>query len=166
MTDIAGLRPTPDRVRETVFNWLQAFVPGARCLDLFAGTGSLGFEALSRGAAEVVFVDQDRTLIDTIHTQAGVLELPQDQFRAVCKDANAWLNQQQDRFDIIFLDPPFQQGWIQRLIPGLLEHSVLVPGGLIYIECEPGLEMPGCLQTRKQKTAGAVQYGLYTIDSN
>jgi len=146
-------------VKETLFNWLQELIPGARCLDLFAGTGSLGFEALSRGAGDVYFIDHNPSLIDSIRSMANTLSA--DTVHAQRAEAGAWLCNNDLRFDLIFLDPPFNQGLIQAVGKIIVEKKCLNPGGLIYIECEPGAEIPADLQMQKQKTAGDVQYGLY-----
>lgn len=163
MADVPGLRPTPNRVKETLFNWLQEFIPGAHCLDLFAGSGSLGFEALSRGAVDVHFVDQDPSLIDFIRSMATTFSV--HTVHAQRAEAGAWLRSNDLRFDLIFLDPPFHQGLIETVGKIIIEKKCLNPGGLIYIECEPGAEIPAGLQMQKQKTAGGVQYGLYVADN-
>jgi 16S rRNA (guanine966-N2)-methyltransferase len=126
------LRPTPDRVRETLFNWLQASVPGAACLDLFAGSGALGLEALSRGAAQVVFVERDRqaaaavrrTLAEFGATGGSVVE--QDAFTFLAGTARA--------FDVVFLDPPFAQGGLGELCKLLSARGWLAARAFVYIE--------------------------------
>jgi 16S rRNA (guanine966-N2)-methyltransferase len=129
----AELRPTPDRVRETLFNWLQGVIGDARCLDLFAGSGALGLEALSRGAAEVVFVEREprvaAALKETIATLGG------DRGRVLTADAFRYLAGASRSFDVIFLDPPFAQGRLAELCK-LLEHGGwLAPRAYIYLEC-------------------------------
>ncbi len=158
---VPGLRPTPDRVRETLFNWLGRDIAGAACLDLYAGSGALGFEALSRGAASVTFIDNNPALLRAITDCAA--RLAAQDYRVVCTDAGAWLRDTDEQFDLMFLDPPFHQGLIPRLCRVLVEKKCLKPRGLVYIECEPGTDIPACLQMKKQKTAGEVQYGLYEI---
>jgi len=132
--DVPGLRPTPDRVRETLFNWLQADIVGARCLDLFAGSGALGLEALSRGASRVVLVDESpvatRQLEDNLQTlrtdDARIVRLPVQTFLARGPgDA---------RYDVVFLDPPFAQGLIPPSLQLLEERGWLAPGTRIYIK--------------------------------
>ena len=156
--DAPGLRPTPDRVRETLFNWLQPLIPGARCLDLYAGTGALGLEALSRGAAHVHFVDNNVVLTDAIQTLARTLAADATVVTAAAGD---WLPGNADHFDVIFLDPPFGQDLLAGIIDLIGEHECLKPGGLVYIESERDpAPLPG-LEIKKQKTAGDVQFGLY-----
>ena len=108
IVDVEGLRPTGDRVKETLFNWLQTQIPGARCLDLFAGSGSLGFEAASRGAAEVIMVERDPTVVGCL--QASAERLSAAQVTILQTDAAAYLQTSPDPFDIVFLDPPFNVG--------------------------------------------------------
>lgn len=132
--DVPGLRPTPDRVRETLFNWLQTQVPGARCLDLFAGSGALGLEALSRGAGEVVMVEKHsaaarvlRENITLLGAQNAVL-LHDDAFR--------YLQRETVGFDVIFLDPPFRQNLLAPVLEAIVNKSLLKTGGMIYLEQE------------------------------
>jgi 16S rRNA (guanine966-N2)-methyltransferase len=158
--DAPGLRPTPDRARETLFNWLQPVIPGACCLDLFAGTGALGFEALSRGAAHVHFVDNNAVLADAIQALAQTLAADATVLTSTAGD---WLQMNTDRFDVIFLDPPFGQDLIAGIISLIGERHCLKPGGLVYIESERGIVLPPGLEIKKQKTAGDVQFGLYEL---
>jgi 16S rRNA (guanine(966)-N(2))-methyltransferase RsmD len=155
------VRPTPDRVRETVFNWLMHTVAGARCLDLYAGTGALGFEALSRGAAEVWFVEQDPALVAALSAQADVFDVRP---RIVRQDAESLLRgRPPGRFDVVFLDPPYAQP-IEPLLE--LIPAWLAADGAIYVErpLEPGLpDVPGA-HWWKRSNAGAVQYGLLRYD--
>src|SRR5277367_3125267 len=116
--DIPGLRPTPDRVRETLFNWLQHSVAGSRCLDLFAGSGALGLEALSRGAREVVFVDQAQAAISHLQTQISRLDAVA-RTRIMGEDAGRYLRTSPEVFDIVFLDPPFGQGALPQYVEQL-----------------------------------------------
>ena len=112
---VEGLRPTPDRVRETLFNWLRDDIEDARCLDLFAGSGALGFEAASRGAANVVMVDADAKVGSALRQACGVLDAP---VVHICQDnALRYLAGLPSSFDVIFLDPPFNKGWIERVCP-------------------------------------------------
>jgi len=154
------VRPTPDRVRETLFNWLQDSIPGARCLDLFAGTGVLGFEALSRGAAEVWFVEQERPLFAALEAQAATFGVRP---RLVRQDAAAFLRgTQPQQFDVVFLDPPYALP-IEPLLA--LLPPWLAPGALIYVERPrtPGLGPLAALEWQKQSHAGAVEYGLLRL---
>ena len=159
----AGLRPTPDRVRETVFNWLQFELAGARCLDLFAGSGALGFEALSRGAVEVVFVERDALAARAIGEVLGQLKCSRG--RVDQSDAFAWLERAPPvrPFDIVFLDPPYGEAWLPVLAEKLERGGWLAPGAWIYLEDaaargEPALP-PGWTMHRS-KRAGDVGYHL------
>ncbi|HVY65403.1 MAG TPA: 16S rRNA (guanine(966)-N(2))-methyltransferase RsmD [Gammaproteobacteria bacterium] len=152
-----AVRPTPDRVRETLFNWLRESVAGARCLDLFAGTGVLGFEALSRGAAEVWFVERDAALAAALTAQAAEFGVRP---RVLRQDVTALLRSTATaRFDIVFLDPPYALP-VEPLLA--LLPAWLAPGALTYVERPrtPGLpEIPGAAWFRRSH-AGAVEYGL------
>jgi 16S rRNA (guanine(966)-N(2))-methyltransferase RsmD len=158
-----GLRPTPDRVRETVFNWLGQDLTGLRCLDLFAGSGALGFEALSRNAAEVVFVDSSREVITHLRAFAEAIGTSRATIRQ--GDALEFLRLAArsaaapgGRFDVVFLDPPFGQEWIARVEP-LLE-PVLAPGGRVHVETgEPWTPAHG-LRVMKSGRAGVVHHAL------
>ena len=157
-----GLRPTPDRVRETLFNWLAPVLPGARCLDLFAGSGCLGLEALSRGAAEAWLVEHDpllaRTLSEHVARLGAHARVIRDDARRVLKRAAAGA----ERFDIVFLDPPYREPlepWLASL------GAVLAPGAHIYAE----RPMPGGLPSGpegkwvKRSHAGGVEFGLWVL---
>jgi 16S rRNA (guanine966-N2)-methyltransferase len=152
-----AVRPTPDRVRETVFNWLRDVVDGARCLDLCAGTGALGFEALSRGAAEVWFVEQDGVLVDMLGATARRLAVTP---RIVRRDALAFLREPASaRFDLAFLDPPYASP-VEPLLA--LLPPWLSPGALVYVERprSAGLPVIAGGEWVKRSRAGAVEYGL------
>ena len=156
-----GLRPTSNRVRETLFNWLQGKVEGARCLDLFAGSGALGLEALSRGAAEVVWVEQNSVVARTLRTQLDKLGVIGGQ--VVQTDALAYLRNTLQPFDLIFLDPPFHQDWISRCCPLLVERGWLASETLIYLEAEATLfplPLPAEWTLLRTRRAGAVGYHL------
>ena len=159
--DGTSVRPTPDRVRETVFNWLRASLAGARCLDLYAGTGVLGFEALSRGAADAWFVEQDAALIVALNSTARQLGATP---HVVRRDALAFLREPPTaRFDIVFLDPPYSQPLepLLELLPRWLE-----PRASVYVERprSAGLLPVPSAQWLKQSYAGAVEYGLLRFD--
>ena len=126
----AGLRPTPDRVRETLFNWLGQDLPGWRCLDLFAGSGALGFEAASRGAGQVVMIERDRAALEALEKNRRVLGA--NQVSILRADALAWLANNRDPFDLIFIDPPFDSGLADAVLAGVAPH--LKSGGYAYIE--------------------------------
>ncbi len=153
--DSPGLRPTPDRVRETLFNWIQQEIVGARCLDLFAGTGVLAFEALSRDASEVVLVESDPKIVESLKQHAETLGSENHTIQLA--DALSWLKQGIKGFDIIFLDPPFNQGYIEKCCALIIEESLLNVNGLVYIESEKNLALPDGWQLKKQKNAGQVQ---------
>jgi 16S rRNA (guanine966-N2)-methyltransferase len=153
--DSPGLRPTPDRVRETLFNWIQQEIVGARCLDLFAGTGALGFEALSRDAAEVVMIESNPKIVESLRKHAETLK--SENHSILLTDALSWLRQGSKGFDIIFLDPPFQQGYVEKCCNLIIEESLLNAKGLVYIESEKDLALPQGWHIKKQKIAGQVQ---------
>ena len=160
--DLPGLRPTPDRVRETLFNWLQADIAGARCLDLFAGSGALGLEALSRGAAEVVFVE---TATAATHTLRAQLQRLGGEGRAVVQDLGAarYLRGSATPFDIVFLDPPFGRDLLTESLALLAAGDWLKPGGFVYLEHERSAEppaLPDGWQLLRSKAAGEVAYHL------
>ena len=160
VADRAGLRPTPDRVRETLFNWLAGRIGGARCLDLFAGTGALGFEALSRGAAAAVMVEQDRQLVRQLEATRTLLEATGAGI--VHAEALAWLAQRRDPFDIVFLDPPFHGDYVKKACAVLLNRGHLAPSAYVYTETERGIPFPASgLKELKQAQAGQVEYRLY-----
>jgi 16S rRNA (guanine966-N2)-methyltransferase len=153
------LRPTPDRVRETLFNWLQPVIAGARCLDLFAGTGVLGFEALSRGAGSVVMVESNASLARLLEEQRR--NLCADSAEIICAAAVEWLQSNNECFNIVFLDPPFREGLLELTCAALVSGGHLRRGALVYMESEPGLQ-PGAgdFKEIKQSRAGQVQYRL------
>jgi 16S rRNA (guanine966-N2)-methyltransferase len=162
----SALRPTPDRVRETLFNWLQNRVSGARCLDLFAGSGALGLEALSRGAASVVFIEQERSAARAITEQLA-------HWGAVggsvaCADALQFLGRAPAEaggpFDLVFLDPPYATDLLGAAAAALDARSWLAPDALIYVEHALGHDAvvwPKRWQRMKSGAAGAVSYHLY-----
>jgi len=131
--DRAGLRPSGDRVRETLFNWLQPVIRGSRCLDLFAGTGALGLEALSRGAAEAVFVERDRELAASLETRLA--QWPGGERGEVAQaDALRWLGIDHRSFDLVFVDPPFDRSLQSRVLDLLSAGPRLSPGARVYLE--------------------------------
>jgi len=157
---VAGLRPTPDRVRETLFNWLGPSVHGARCLDLFAGSGALGLEAASRGAAEVVLVDADPLVARTLRDQVRLLDARQ--VSVVQADGERYLRGVPGVFDLVFLDPPFHRGMLPACMQLLEQGGWLAPAAWIYIEAERTLEppLPPGWTVRRSKEAGQVGYRL------
>ncbi len=170
--DVPGLRPTPDRVRETLFNWLGQDLTGLRCLDLFAGSGALGFEALSRNAREVVFVERSREAVDRLRAFAAAIGTR----RATIfqKDALEFLRgavpggesaaAASSRFDVVFLDPPFGEGWIARVLAPL--RPLLADGARIHVESERPYEPDGGMQILKSGRAGAVHHALAVFSSD
>jgi 16S rRNA (guanine966-N2)-methyltransferase len=162
---IEGLRPTPDRVRETVFNWLQHHIAGARCLDLFAGSGALGLEALSRGAGEVVFVEQSVAAARSIREQLARFK-ETDRGRVMEMGAARFLRAPGAPFDVAFLDPPFGEGILAQILPLLAQGRWLRPGGWIYLENERAAgapDLPVGWEMRKSKSAGEVGYHLARV---
>lgn len=158
--DIDGLRPTPDRVRETLFNWLMADIRGVRCLDAFAGSGALGFEALSRGAAQVVLVEASPLACKALRHNAESLRSPAIQ--VISADALSYLEKTTTPFDIIFLDPPFASDFMTRCLQTIEAGLGLKPGGLLYTESPMALQLdPEIWTERKSKKAGQVYYALY-----
>ncbi|MGD9163167.1 MAG: 16S rRNA (guanine(966)-N(2))-methyltransferase RsmD [Chromatiales bacterium] len=158
--ELPGLRPTGDRIRETLFNWLQPVIEGARCLDLFAGSGALGMEAASRGAARVVMVEQAGAVVRQLQRNRELLGL--DQVNIVRADALQFLEQSPTPFNIVFLDPPFAQNLLAALCQRLT-LGWLADGARIYLEEDNSREfpvLPEGWQWLKQKRAGQVRYGL------
>lgn len=161
--DAGGVRPTPARTRETLFNWLAMYVPGSRCLDLFAGSGALGLEALSRGAGQVMLVDHTPVLANALKQNLKTLGATHG--TVICQTVEQFLHQPPETpFDIIFMDPPFHQGWLERLFLQLETTRWVKPGGWIYVEHESDRgapAIPAGWQLHRQKTAGQVTYNLF-----
>jgi 16S rRNA (guanine(966)-N(2))-methyltransferase RsmD len=151
-----GLRPTPDAVRETLFNWLGQDLSGLACLDLFAGSGVLGFEAASRGAAHVTLVERDARTFAALRDNAAVLG--GDRLEPVRADAVKFLARAVRRYDLLFLDPPYREGWIERVAPRL--DAVLARDARIYAEAECPLTRIGEWQAVRSGQAGQVYYQL------
>jgi 16S rRNA (guanine966-N2)-methyltransferase len=157
------IRPTPDRVRETLFNWIAAHLPGARCLDLFAGSGALGLESLSRGAAHVTFVERDAAAAREL--RARLSEWGASGAEVEHGDALRFLGGAGRPFDIVFLDPPFDSGFLTLAADRLENGGWLAPGALIYVECPARTGLPPLPPTwaaTKAKQAGEVGYHLLT----
>jgi 16S rRNA (guanine966-N2)-methyltransferase len=157
------IRPTPDRVRETLFNWLGPRVVGAKCLDLFAGSGALGLEALSRGAAEVTFVERDGVAVREL--RARLTEWGAVGGQVEHMDAARFLGSPAQRFEIVFLDPPFASGLLPQVAALLEDQHWLNARALIYVEtdADTGLPaLPPAWQLTRTKQAGAVGYHLLT----
>jgi len=151
-----GLRPTPDRVRETLFNWLGQDLDGLACMDLYAGSGALGFEAASRGATRIVLVEKDRAAVAELERSRAALGA--DQVTIVGGDATGYLAREPERFDVVFLDPPFRQ----NALPAILESLVprLKPGARVYVESEAPVEVAAPWAELKRARAGQVSYQL------
>ena len=155
----AGVRPTPDRVRQTVFDWLTPLIPGASCLDLFAGSGALGFEALSRGGAHTSFIEQGREQAASLRAAAAKLAAG-ERAEIVQGDALSWLRNTARRYDMVFLDPPYDA---KLLVPALAAlPRVLKSMHRVYLEWPQGQppEWPPGYTLLKEKSAGQVSYGL------
>ena len=156
-----GIRPTPDRIRETLFNWLMAEVPGSRCLDLFAGSGALGLEALSRGAAFATFVERDRENAERLRETAALLAPGRS--AVIHSDALAWLAGLPASHDIVFLDPPFDAGLLAESMRLLESRGWLAHGAFIYVESRAARacpELPTAWRMHRSGRAGAVGYHL------
>lgn len=160
--DIQGLRPTTDRVKETVFNWLMNDIHSSQCLDCFAGAGSLGFEALSRGAASTTFIEKDNQAAAQLTANKNLLQA--DNANIINGDCLNALKNLTTPFDLIFIDPPFRQNLVNQTIDALISNNLIKEQTLIYLEIESELAnitLPNDWDLRKQKTAGQVTYSLY-----
>jgi 16S rRNA (guanine966-N2)-methyltransferase len=157
-----GLRPTADRVRETLFNWLQQDIAKARCLDLFAGSGALGFEAVSRGAAQVTMIESQRNVFRSLQQNSALLQA-REAVRLVNADALRWLQGTAERYQLVFVDPPFNSKLMQPVIDQLEHGGWLMPAALIYLEQdvhEEPPQLPDSWRIIRDKTAGQVRYQL------
>ncbi|MEE9357744.1 MAG: 16S rRNA (guanine(966)-N(2))-methyltransferase RsmD [Sedimenticolaceae bacterium] len=161
--DLPGLRPTSDRVKETVFNWLQPLFPGAACLDLFAGSGALGLEAASRGAGRVTLLDMSAVAVQQLRSHQALLGLKQ--VRIEQADARKWLETTAEPFEVVFLDPPFADDLLTICCRRLEDNGWLEPNARIYLERNlhgPEPSLPASWVQLKAKKAGEVAYALYT----
>jgi len=154
--DVDGLRPTPDRVRQTVFNWLGQSLDGLSCLDLFAGTGVMGFEALSRGATQVVLIEKSRAAYQALLDNKASLKATNAQVLNL--DALQFLKQHHQKFDVIFVDPPYHQGLLDQALP--LIKTALSEVSLLYVEAEFALTDNADWEVCKAGKAGNVFYHL------
>lgn len=162
--DNEALRPTPDRVRETLFNWLMPIMQGARCLDLFAGSGVLGLEALSRGASKAVFVESHRPSMTAL--QQNCKTLGADNAAFFQGDALQFLNGSPQAFDIVFLDPPYASPLLAKSAQMLQQNGWLAEHGYVYVEHAQDFDvstLPPAWQLHRQKQAGQVCFSLYTL---
>lgn len=162
-----GLRPTGDRIRETLFNWLAPHLPGARALDLFAGSGALGLEALSRGADEVVLLERQAQAWEQLRSNLALLGA-ENTAHLHHVDALRWLNQTNPGagFDVVFIDPPFELDLWQRTIDAIQVNGWLAPGAAIYVEAgtETHFRVPDTWTLHRDKSAGQVRYRLYWLE--
>ena len=158
-----GLRPTPDRVRETLFNWLAPGLPGARCLDLFAGTGALGLEALSRGAAHVVFVEQNPLAADTLKSTCN--DLKARHADVVRSDVLAFLATSPAGFDLVLIDAPYDSALHDRVCRELDAGGWLAPGARVYVETarDRALVAPATWRPLREDRIGQVHSRLYEV---
>ena len=165
--DAEGLRPTTDRIRETVFNWLQPYLTQSVCLDCFAGSGVLGFEALSRGAQQVVFIEQNSQTVKRLKENAAILDA--DKAVIQQQDALSWLQSAslntglQQKFDLVFLDPPFHSDLLSKSCALLDRSGCLSEDAIIYVEHAVGANvvLPENWLCLKQKNSGQVSYKLF-----
>lgn len=160
--NLEEIRPTPDRVRETLFNWLKADIRGARCLEPFAGSGVLSLEALSRGAQHCTILDRQPQAHSALMTNLRALGAATDRYRCELADARHWLtNYIGPPFDLIFLDPPFVDDDLAELLTQLMQPTLLAEAGQVYVESGRQLEhAPNGTRIERQKKAGAVHYAL------
>jgi 16S rRNA (guanine966-N2)-methyltransferase len=157
-----GLRPTPDRVRETLFNWLGQRLAGLACVDLFAGSGALGFEARSRGAASVVLVERDRKVCEQLRRCAEAFDA--EGIEVVHADVLAWLARPGARFDVAFVDPPYASGLAPQAMAAL--EPRLNPGARVYVESATPPQAPSSRWRRvREGAAGAVKFALFEFES-
>lgn len=159
--DLPGLRPTADRVRETAFNWLQFYIPGSRCLDLFAGSGAMGLEAASRGAERVVLVDRAQQAYQSLVQNRDLLDAAMVEI--VSADALNFLKGKSDPFDVVFLDPPFDSSIIGTCCKLLAEGEWLAPRAYVYLELDkatPLPELPADWELLRSRQAGRVGFHL------
>ena len=160
--NVEAIRPTPDRVRETLFNWLAPMIRGAHCLDLFAGSGALGFEALSRGAATVVMCDSNVKIISKFKEHAALLKTDKAMF--VHCEALEFLKRNKQTFDLVFLDPPFNSNLLEACFKILSEKDYLNDGATVYVEAHVKDEIPETPENwslHRNKRAGEVAYYLF-----
>lgn len=157
--DVDGLRPTPERVRITVFNWLGQDLTGKTCLDLFAGTGAFGFEALSRNAKSVIMVEKSRQAYQSLLQNQSLLKA--ENCELLNLDAQQFLASNTQKFDVIFCDPPYNKAWLEKLLPILNQH--LSQDGMLYVEAEFEIKTDSTWQVIKQNKAGNVYYHLLKL---
>lgn len=160
--DAEGLRPTSDRVKETLFNWIAQDVPNAKCLDLFAGSGGLGFECASRQAESVTMLELNPQAFNQLKTNIATLKATN--IEAINTDSLTYLKQNGSPFDVVFIDPPFRKGLLDETLQLLEQNGWLADNAMIYIETEKELslpELPESWQLYREKSAGQVCYRLF-----
>lgn len=164
--NIDGLRPTPDRVRETVFNWLGQTLNGKTCLDLFAGSGAMGFEAISRGAKSVMMIEANKSVYPDLVNNAKLLKIaggsPVGEIDLKLQDAINYINQGSQSFDIIFIDPPFDSDLLQISLNALRASQLLNENSKIYIECQKLPDLTG-YKVIKEGKAAMVRFFLIKV---
>jgi len=164
--DHDGLRPTTDRVRETLFNWLMHDVAGARCLDAFSGSGALGLECLSRGAEHVTFVEADRKVAAQLQSNLSLLDALPSADLITQSTVNVLRQRPSKAFDLVFLDPPFDSGLLAQVLPLLAENGWLAENALVYVEQASKQDpevVPEPWQVYKEGKAGHCRYTLYSV---
>jgi 16S rRNA (guanine966-N2)-methyltransferase len=159
--DVEGLRPTPERVRITVFNWLGQDLTGKACLDLFAGTGAFGFEALSRNAKNVTMIENSNVAFKALIQNQQLLKAENCQI--LNQDAQQFLANNSQKFDVIFCDPPYNKAWLDKLLPFLNQH--LSEDGVVYVEAEFEIKSDATWHVKKQDKAGNVVYHLMELNN-
>jgi 16S rRNA (guanine966-N2)-methyltransferase len=160
--DISDLRPTPNRLRETIFNILQFDIKGAKCLDAFAGTGALGLEALSRGAEKVTFIESHQKAFLQLNENIQQFQTPN--FILLKTDCLTFLRQTPEQFDIIFLDPPFKKDCWQHCVQIIYEQNILFSEGILYLESPEEIELdPEKWVLIKKNKLGEVYYAIFKI---
>jgi len=163
--DVQGLRPTPDRVRTTLFNWLQQSIYGLNCLDAFAGSGVLGLEAISRGAQQVTALESDRVAASAVNHLLEAWQVGPN-YQMIQANTLQWLTKCEQTFELIFLDPPFESQALNEAVAIILQRQLLTANGLIYIEdskSKPGFAGHPLLESIKNTAAGDVTARLYKI---
>lgn len=162
-----GLRPTTDRTKETLFNWLMPYVKERRCLDLFAGSGSLGIEALSRYAKSALFIEKHKAAADLINQNLTLLKVDNKDTKVICGDAHKVIDSLDSQFDLVFLDPPFNQNLLPNIIAKLMQSNLLSKGALIYVETELSFDenaLPNEWAMLKQSQTKQMRYRLFIYE--
>ncbi|MDO6692372.1 16S rRNA (guanine(966)-N(2))-methyltransferase RsmD [Aliiglaciecola sp. 3_MG-2023] len=162
-----GLRPTTDRMKETLFNWLMPYVHESRCLDMFAGSGSLGFEALSRHATSATFIELDKMAAKVISSNLERLQVSEQQTQVIQGNSLEVCNRLSDNFDLIFIDPPFNAGLVPKAIDAISINNLATTDSIIYIECETqnqGYSVPENWQCIKEKSTQSVSSKLFKVN--